>query len=142
MNEQSNPRLVNCTFNGNKSSRGGAMYSNCSVTIVNCILWNDTPDEISLKGTSATVEYCDVQGGCPGQGNISEDPLFAGAPGIEYRLQAGSPCIDAGSSVAIPADVVDVDGDGSTTEQIPWDFAGNPRVTGRSVDIGAREFGR
>jgi len=64
----------------------------------------------------------------PGDGNIAGDPLFAGAAPRngeidEYRLDEGSPCIDAGSS----ADTV-----GS-------DLSGNPRRCGRRADIGALE---
>lgn len=55
-------------------------------------------------------------------------PLFV-APGItasaDFRLQAGSPAIDAGSSVhGIPA----------------TDFDGNPRLVGAAVDLGCYEY--
>ncbi len=74
-------------------------------------------------------------------GNISADPLFARAasPGPDgqwntsdddygnLRLQPASPCIDAGDNTAVPVDTADLDGDGSTTEPIPLDIAGNPR---------------
>jgi Ca2+-binding RTX toxin-like protein len=54
----------------------------------------------------------------------------------------GSPVIDAGSNSLIPADITDLDGDGNTTEPIPFDQRGTgfPRVFNNRVDIGAIEF--
>src|SRR3972149_11717324 len=40
-----------------------------------------------------------------GNGNIGSDPLFADPPGQDYRLSAGSPCIDAGDNSAVPVDL-------------------------------------
>ena len=45
----------------------------------------------------------------------------------DFRLQAGSPCIDAGTLDALGLPELD--------------FEGGPRVSGASVDIGAYEFG-
>jgi hypothetical protein len=42
------------------------------------------------------VTYSNIQGGCPGQGNIDADPLFTDAVNGDYHLLSGSPCIDAG----------------------------------------------
>jgi hypothetical protein len=58
-------------------------------------------------------------------GNQTAQPLFVNAPGGDFREAAGSPTIDAG--------IVEV-GLGSL------DLAGNPRVLGGNVDIGAYEF--
>ena len=81
--------------------------------------------------------FSDIEGGWPGNGNIDADPLFVDPDGPDddpntwedndYRLSAGSPCIDAADNTAVPLDTLDLDGDGDTDERIPFDLDGNPR---------------
>ncbi|HEY3265854.1 MAG TPA: choice-of-anchor Q domain-containing protein, partial [Armatimonadota bacterium] len=59
-------------------------------------------------------------------GAISLDPLFVDRAGSDYRLQAGSPCIDAGNDAYIASDA--------------RDLANAPRIAGAHVDIGAYEY--
>jgi hypothetical protein len=88
-------------------------------------------------------------GGNIGADLVNHDPLFVDPDGIDdtlgneddnYRLQAGSPCIDAGDDLALPADAADLDSDGDTAEDVPYDLDGNPRVSGSYVDMGAYEY--
>jgi uncharacterized repeat protein (TIGR01451 family) len=65
----------------------------------------------------------------------SEAPTTAG----DYRLGAGSPAIDAGDNASLPADDDDLDGDGDTSETLPLDLDGNPRIVSNAVDLGAYE---
>jgi hypothetical protein len=82
LNGWSNLTLTNCTFHRNNSREGpGAIRNNpytYNAYIKNCILWGDTPNEIS--GENLSVSYSDVQGGWPDEGNIDKDLCFA-APG-------------------------------------------------------------
>jgi hypothetical protein len=57
---------------------------------------------------------------------------------MEYRplLLSSGP---GGSNSYVPADTADVDGDGNTTETLPLDLAGNARIQGTAVDMGAYE---
>ncbi|MAE71897.1 MAG: hypothetical protein CME06_15700 [Gemmatimonadetes bacterium] len=90
------PTLTNCTLTGNSAfDQGGGLLcrASSSAALTNCILWSDTPNEI--EGT-ATVNYCDIQGGSPGEGNIDANPGFRFARGFDYLLRPGSPCIDTG----------------------------------------------
>jgi hypothetical protein len=58
-----------------------------------------------------------------------------------HALVIGSPAINAGLNADIPADTADLDGDGNTTEPVPYDQRGSrfARISGRTVDIGAYE---
>jgi len=115
------------------------MYNdNSNLTAKNCIFWGDSSEEIIVLLGTTTVTYSDVQGGFPGTGNIDGDPLFVDPDNGDLRLQAGSPCIDAGDNTAV-------------TEGITTDLDGNPRFldvpetpdTGNGtlpiVDMGAYE---
>jgi hypothetical protein len=137
------PRLTNCTFTANTSNpdKGGALDASTSDStpiVTNCILWDDSAPEI-VGG--ASVFYSDVEGGWTGTGsdNINSDPLFVDTTNGDYHLLEGSPCIDAGDDTAVPADTLDLDGDGDTTEPIPYDLDGEPRVWCGAVDLGAYE---
>jgi hypothetical protein len=155
-NYQSSPTLTNCTFADNPATfEGGGMYNGrqCSPTVTNCILWGNTAPtgpQIHNDETSWTIVTCsDVQGGWPGQGNIDVEPCFVDpgyrdANGVwndgNYHLLQTSACINAGDNNSLPADTQDLDGDSNTTEPIPFDLDGNPRIVYEVVDMGAFEF--
>ena len=142
----STARLKNCTiaFNqpgalysfqepGGIGSVGGVPFP----TLENCIVWQN--QIIVLSGSVVFVEYSDVQGGWPGIGNIDADPLFVDPDNGDYRLQSGSPAIDAGHNWVI-AGFAETDLDGNPRFVAdPADFdpgCGIPAV----VDMGAYEF--
>jgi len=61
--------------------------------------------------------------------NIDADPLFTGIGENPYQIDYGSPCIDAGT-LDLPPFI-----------HLPeTDLAGNPRVYGASIDMGAYEW--
>jgi hypothetical protein len=72
-NDHSSVTITNCIFSENKA---GGLYNshNSSSILTNCILWDNTPDQIN--GDISTVTYSNVQGGWPGLGNIDTDPCF------------------------------------------------------------------
>jgi predicted outer membrane repeat protein len=146
-NESSSATLTNCTFSHNTAVKGGGAIATDtpSSTLTNCVLWGDTAQfgigEI-YQSPSTIITYSDIQGGFTGTGNLNIDPQFVRSPSPggdgtwgtadddygDLRLQATSPCINAGSNAAVPA--------GVTT-----DLAGNRRIIGPSVDMGAYEYG-
>ncbi len=108
---ESSPSIINCTISGNTAAEfGGGFYFtlDASPIITNCILWNDLPEEIFVNSGLPTVTFSDVQDTLwPGEGNISDDPLFLGVD--DYHLTRESPCIDSGTSEGAPNH--DIDGD-------------------------------
>ena len=118
----------------------------------------------TISENKSTFSHSDIQGGIQsifntngatatdGGGNINADPIFVDSTNDNFRLQQGSPCIDAGNNDAVPADTADLDDDGDTNEPIPFDLDGNLRFvddpdtidTGNGtptiVDMGAYEY--
>lgn len=148
-----NLTLINCTIarNGAWGAGGGVSLATATPALNadNCIFWNNNSGGFSeaaqIAGFSGndTVDYCIVQGlsgAFGGVGNSAADPQFEDELAGDFRLAAGSPAIDAGNNVAVPA--------GTT-----MDVFGNPRFvdapatpdtgagTAPIVDIGAAEFG-
>jgi hypothetical protein len=129
----STPSLVNSTFSRNSytsaaSSASGLYGVSASPIVRNCVFWNDLPLEI--RGVSTTkdlVQYCDVQGGFPGTGNIDTDPLFVDPENGDFHLQEDSPCIGKGI------------GPGLNSLVPLFDFEGDPR-SGQECDMGADEY--
>ncbi|UCC21830.1 MAG: hypothetical protein JSW23_08440, partial [Planctomycetota bacterium] len=144
----SSPSLTNCTFSGNSGLNGGAIgVSDSNTLLTNCILWGNSPNEIYVAGGDMpNITYSDVQGGYTGTGNVTDDPCFVDAAGGNLRLEAVSPCIDAGDNTGVPNDVGDLDNDSNTTEPIPWDLDNRTRFADGDcngtvvVDMGAYEF--
>jgi predicted outer membrane repeat protein len=126
---------------------GGAIYAG-NLTLTNSIF--DTNIALAAPGpniaASAVAEaYNDLHGdGITTNGNIDADPLFADLNPIppDLTLRGASPCINTGGNGLIPADVLDVDGNGNTTEPLPLDLAGNPRIQHNTVDRGCYESSR
>jgi hypothetical protein len=147
--------LRNCTVADNLSPDGRAISSfgwdseaRSTIDIANSILRNGGDEIGSNDLGTVTVAYSDVQGGWTGAGNLDVNPQFV-APGSrsiegewidgDYRLASISSCIDAGNDASLPADVLDLNGNGDTTEPLPLDLDNEPRIEGRGVDMGAYE---
>ncbi len=168
--------IVNCTLSGNRAERdGGGLFGFADrCELVNTVLWGNA----AARGTQAaiqnefepqrrcvlSVQYSDVEAGEGGiyvgesaelnwgGGNTDRDPKFLSAEDGDYRLGTRSACIDAGSNLAVPADELDLDGDGNTAEPTPFDrdglarFVNSPCAEDRGegappmVDMGGHEY--
>lgn len=128
---EAKPKIINCTFwnNGPEDIFAG---DSTIVTIANSTFWDGLPSVISTQGAGVAVAtYSNFDSPVPGEGNISENPLFFAPDNNDFRLLASSPCIDAGNN------------DGATD---PTDYAGTPRISDgdgdgtATVDMGAYEY--
>jgi hypothetical protein len=141
------PKVTNCTFSSNTAVYNGGGMANssyCSPTVTNCILWGDSPNEIYIDNSTATVSYSEIQGGgYPDANNINADPCFIDANAGDLRLRPDSLCIDAGNNTAVPSSVLkDLVGklrfaDDPCTPDIGYANTNNGRPV---VDMGAYEF--
>ncbi len=115
--------ITGCSFAANVASdAGGAVYSDLGtgglLAIKDSILWGNLPQAIAAApNTSFDVTYSIVQGGFPGTGNLSADPLWFRPRGLDLHLMAGSPAIDAGD----PTSTFDPDGSRADMGALPFD---------------------
>ncbi len=164
-NEDSSPALVNLSFQENQASYGGAIYNDSTnlvirhctlyanhatgsggavfnkagtVTLLGSILWNNREDDAFDNvetgqlnrfetGTNMVFNSC-IEGlrEYVGNGNIDVDPLFSNPVAGNLQLMQQSPALNAGNTNYVADLVVDA--------------AGQPRVYGTNVDIGAYEL--
>lgn len=148
------PNIINCTIVNNEAVNGGGIFCNtANPTLINCILWNNTASSsgpqtfLYDEPSDPPIYNCNVQGGPTAfglNGNffigtysncINAAPQFVspsagsgmGFNGItaNWSLQSISPCINTGdTNYTYPS----------------TDIAGNPRIYGNRIDIGAYEF--
>jgi hypothetical protein len=113
---------------------GNSLYNlDTTTSLVNCILLDSGSGEIvQLEEADTHLQYCDIPGGWEGEGNIDADPLFVDPENENYRLQAGSPCIDSASTTGPFNDL-----DGNPR---PVDIPGVGRDGAGAFDMGAYEL--
>lgn len=120
--------IENNTIVYNSAGDRGSGLFYCYGTVRNCILWQNSSATGAQMDKSSTPSYSCIEGWNGGLDNISDDPLFVSAPEDDYRLQAGSPCIDSGANGYWPS----------------WpqrDHDGNCRLAGARIDMGCYEYG-
>nr|WP_293844580.1 immunoglobulin domain-containing protein [uncultured Arsenicibacter sp.] len=151
MNESSYPTFVNCSFSGNLADGGagdgGAIYCGSgTVTLTQSVFFgNGTSNTFKLttnvlESASITASYSlfeasSVSGGQVTQTNCLTTNTSPFSSTASVALAAGSPAINAGNpqsqTVASPPY--------SATNLPATDLAGNSRIQGGRVDIGALE---
>ena len=122
LNSPSSFNLVNVTISDNSTQQdlegseesmggGGIWNVDGELNLINCIIWNNFPQQIESKGdaSSINISHSDIGGlfdqtgivinddgilFLDGLTNFGTDPLFNG----DFTLQDGSPCIDAGTA--------------------------------------------
>ncbi|MCF6170412.1 MAG: hypothetical protein L3J66_05465, partial [Bacteroidales bacterium] len=146
--------LVNCTMADNTSeniqgANIGQVYG-AKLHIYNSIMYNNNPAEIYMfTDDNADENYLNIYNSLLDSGqenirilsqrnnifydnetNINTDPIFLNKWEHPYQIDNGSPCIDAGTLANLPDFI----------ELPEFDLAGNPRIVGDSIDMGAYEW--
>jgi len=111
------------TTNRTTSYGGGAYYASLYNSIVYGNFRYSSPNNIYGGYNKYNTCSPDVSPGV--NGCITNAPAFVDPANGDYRLAAGSPCIDAGSNAYVAIIV---------------DLGGNARIIGGSVDMGAYEY--
>ena len=148
-----NPKIINiinCTIGNNYSPTGSCainVQEGPSVRIYNSILYGDTNREIYLENTSSSpcsliVYNSLIEGGEFSVGllgnhfldwdeetTLDEDPYWDVDGIYPFALLESSPCINTGT-LDLPPGI----------ELPEYDLAGNPRIYGETIDMGAYEF--
>lgn len=139
-------QLNNCNIVMNRATEanGGVFIENQYSKYTNCILWGNEVNGVPSQATgTASFEYCAVQGGMNGEGNINlpaandgEEPgVFvrfvnpAEGTGVEFtdadwHIDSRSICLNAGKP---------------GTAGYSFDIDGSPRIQHGFVDLGAYE---
>jgi hypothetical protein len=148
-----NLNIINNTFTENHlfgPSIGSAplrVAYGMEVELINNIIYNNSSHSVIIEGNSeympvVTMHHNIIENGLDGlltngsyilnwddETNWDFDPMFFGEGAYPYSLQAGSPAIDAGT-LELPVGV----------ELPEFDLAGNPRIMGSGIDLGAYEY--
>jgi len=114
--------LYNCTVAGNTATDAGGVSDS---TVFNSIIYMNTAPFNMDTGFSELYYCCTTDGyGNTGANTTTNNPLFSDSLAGNYRLQAVSPCIDAGNNAHVSC---------------VYDLDGSPRMVGGIVDLGAYE---
>ena len=116
---------VNCTVteNGIANTTGSSLFSRS--TVINSVIYGNTVGVGTLFDGDTTVSFSCAETMVSGTGNIAAEPRFVDAANGDFRLAEDSPCIDTGAAGYL---------------DLSFDLDGNPRVKGRSIDMGCYEF--
>ncbi|MBK7143227.1 MAG: right-handed parallel beta-helix repeat-containing protein [bacterium] len=96
MNDASGVRVINNTFVNN--TRGIYVFSANSPNIRNNIIVGSTYEALptGLTNSDFNCVYENGSNNDPGPNGISADPMFLDPGSLQYALQPGSPCLNAG----------------------------------------------
>jgi parallel beta-helix repeat protein len=138
--------MYNCTIANNKANTTTNTESGVSISagtnkyydIANIIVWGNTNQNDAVSGVTVNTNFRGIiknsifheaasyDATDYGNDNLNSDPSFVDAANGNYRLQAGSPAIDAGDETDL-------------SYNRDLDLDGNARIN-NTIDIGAYEY--
>ncbi|GHV52292.1 hypothetical protein FACS1894181_15260 [Bacteroidia bacterium] len=115
--------FYNCTLasNLNNGLDGAAVLNNC-------LLWNNPAKGTISKNFSMIVESSNNNDIKLKKPSATKGASAADWQTADWSLAAGSACINAGANLLYPI------------SKYPKDIAGNPRIKGNAIDVGAYEY--
>lgn len=134
--DESNSEIINSIFWMASDVYWSNLYNNH-------LIYNYNSSESIISNSIVKRGIEDINNLINNGNNLSSDPYFIDADGPDgifgtmddnLRLQSDSPAINSGINEAL-----DLDGDGSTTDDVPVDLDENSRIQNGKVDIGAFE---
>jgi len=147
MDDYINIDIVNCTFGDNTLSHSTGcvitVSNNSELNLYNSILYNNDGYSFNLwEDAVVNISHSLIEGGDDNvnyyyplatvnwlDGNLDENPMFDSLGTYPFALLENSPCINAGT-LDLPPGI----------ELPEYDLAGNPRIYGETIDMGAYEF--
>ena len=132
-NTGSSPTLTNCSFQGNTAAGGRVMTnaSNSRLQLINCVVFGNGGSSTFSGVNSITATYSLFDNTVTGYSSDPTNLTTSTSPFVSttsVALALNSPAIDAGLNSA------------SGLTGISTDLAGNPRIVGCQVDMGALEY--
>ena len=120
--------VENCTIVDNSASvNGEGLYSRDGSNINSIIYFNNSLAGENIHNVGAVYySHCCSIPVMAGEGNTDIDPDFADYAAGDFQLSIGSPCIDTGTDLSWMSGTKDI--------------AGNDRIMGETVDMGAYEY--
>ena len=131
-NNSNNSQVINSTLVDNQGRFGAAITNrgNDTPSIINSIVWNNESlssnnSIVNIDSANTIISNSIVEDGYNGESIYTNNPQFVDADRFDFRLSSNSVAINVGSTNQ------DTDYD--------LDLAGNARVVGSAVDLGAYE---
>ena len=126
--------MINLTASENHDNNSDlqCVKNNAKLYIRNSILYNNTTSNAALSFNTfidnSLVQGANIAG--VGNNNLSgnTNPQFVNPVGKDFRLSNSSPCVDAGNNAYMGLKL------------LGEDLAGNPRLYGNDIDMGAFEY--
>ncbi|MEM7507527.1 MAG: choice-of-anchor Q domain-containing protein [Pseudomonadota bacterium] len=151
--------IKSSTFTGNSVSEGSSTFlisDTANVILRNSIILDEgeVPNVSDLTQSGTNIIGTDIFENGVDVGDTSAEQVFAevldgagvladnGGLVQTVAILEGGDAEDRGDASLLPADTFDLDGDGDLLEPLPLDAAGNIRVAGKFLDLGAFEFVR
>ena len=132
--ENGKTTLTNCTVTNNSASLGGGVFLTGTAVLnaYNAIILSNGNSEVFRNGSNAKAyaynTLSNYTAWTEGENNLTYDaskPLFTNAEEGDYTLAKNSYALNKGNDEYVTTSV---------------DLAGNPRITGETVDLGAYEY--